>query len=147
MASELVEFGARPKVLSDNIYSRFSLETTRLLGLTLDSLHTISEGQIGYMEITQDSVRRANARIEDSEGFVDFTLAIRGVRLGILFKEVGENEIKISIRSQNGLNAVLFAKMFDGGGHANAAGFTLKGPIENAVKNVLDKATEYVGRK
>ena len=99
------------------------------------------------MAITQDSVRRANARMENSEGFVDFSLAIKGVRLGILFKEVGENEVKVSIRSQNGLNAVSFAKMFDGGGHANAAGFTIEGPLDNAVKNVLNKATEYVGRK
>jgi phosphoesterase RecJ-like protein len=146
-ASELVNLGARPKVLSDNIYSRFSLETTRLLGLTLESLRTIAEGQIGYMQITRDTIRRAAARIEDSEGFVDFSLAIKGVSMGILFKEVDENEIKVSIRSQNGMNAVSFAKMFDGGGHTNAAGFTVQGPLENAVKNVLDKATEYVGRK
>lgn len=147
VASELVNFGARPKFLSDNVYSRFTLETTRLLGLTLESLRTIADGQVGYMKITRDSVRRAAARLEDSEGFVDYSLAIKGVRMGILFKEVDDNEIKVSIRSQNGMNAVSFAKMFDGGGHTNAAGFTVKGPLENAVKDVLDKATEYVGRK
>ena len=146
-ASELVNLGARPKVLSDNIYSKFSLETTRLLGLTLESLRTIADGQIGYMKITRESVKRAAARLEDSEGFVDFSLAIKGVRMGILFKEVDENETRVSIRSQNGMNAVLFAKMFDGGGHTNAAGFTVKEPLENTVKDVLDKATEYVARK
>jgi phosphoesterase RecJ-like protein len=146
-AAELVSHGARPKVISDNIYSRFSLETTRLLGYALESLRTIADGQIGYMIVTRDYVRNARARIEDSEGFVDFSLAIKGVRLGILFKEVNENEIKISIRSQNGLNAVSFAKMFEGGGHANAAGFTLKGSLDGAMKDVLDKAIEYVGHK
>ena len=146
-AAELVKLGARPKVLSDNIYSRFSLGTTRLLGFTLETLRTISNGQIGYMQVTRENIRRANARIEDSEGFVDYSLAVNGVRMGILFKEVNEKEVKVSIRSQNGLNAVAFAKMFEGGGHTNAAGFTVNGPLDSAVRNVLDKAMEYVGGK
>ncbi len=116
----------------------------RLLGLTLSSLKVAENGVISYLLVTQESVRQAQARMEDSEGFVDFSLGVAGVRLGFLFKEVGSGEIKISVRSQNGLDAAAFAKRFNGGGHTNAAGFTLVGPLSKVVDDVISRAAEFV---
>ncbi|HBY99771.1 MAG TPA: hypothetical protein DEO84_00490 [candidate division Zixibacteria bacterium] len=147
IAADLVERGANPKNIFDNIFGKASPGTLRLLGLTLASLNVAGNGLISYMQITQESVRKAQARIEDSEGFIDFSLGVAGVRLGILFKEVGSNEVKISVRSQNGLDAAAFAGRFNGGGHTNAAGFTIKRPLKLVVEDVLAKATEFVNAR
>jgi bifunctional oligoribonuclease and PAP phosphatase NrnA len=147
IAANLIEHGAKPKWIFDHIFSKMSPATLRLLGYTLGSLNVTGEGRISYLTVTQENVKRAGARIEDSEGFVDYSLAVAGVSMGILFKEVSNSEIKISIRSQNGFDSARFAKRFDGGGHINAAGFTMNGNLQEVIENVLQKAAEYVSGK
>jgi phosphoesterase RecJ-like protein len=140
IAAELVDHGANPKLIFDQIFSKSSAATLRLLGYTLESLDVAARGRISYMIVSRENVRRAGARIEDSEGFVDYSLAVAGTTMGLLFKEVGENEVKISVRSQNGVDAAEFAKRFEGGGHVNASGFTIRGPLRDVLKDVLEKA-------
>jgi len=144
IAATLVEHGADPKAIFDQIFSKSSAATLRLLGYTLATLGTAAGGRIGYMTVTSDIVDKARARIEDSEGFVDYSLAVADVRMGMLFKETGNGEIKVSIRSQNGIDAASFAKKYDGGGHVNAAGFTIKGRINDVVREVLSEAEGYI---
>jgi phosphoesterase RecJ-like protein len=147
IAADLIDRGANPKKIFDHIFSKFTPATLRLLGLTLSSLKVTAGGLVSYMEVSLDSVARARARMEDSEGFVDYCLAVSGVMMGILFKEIVKNEIKISVRSQNGIDAAGFARRFNGGGHINAAGFSLDGGLSEIVNKVLADATEYVRGK
>jgi phosphoesterase RecJ-like protein len=144
VAAALIECGANPKEIFDRIFSKSSPETMRLLGYVLATLNTTADGRIGYMTVTRDLVDKASARIEDSEGFIDYSLGIAGVRMGILFKEMNSGEIKVSVRSQNGIDAASFAKKFSGGGHINAAGFTLKGDISGIVGRVLADAQGFI---
>ena len=144
IASELIQRGADPKFISDCLFNNFSPETIRLMGSTLASLKLEADGSIGYVTITLNDLKGSGADLQNSEGFVDFTLAISGIMLGLLFKEVSNDEIKVSVRSQNGLDAAAFARMFDGGGHANAAGFRLQGPLDNIVDHVISRAKEFV---
>lgn len=144
IASELIQRGADPKFISDCLFNNFSPETIRLMGSTLASLKLEADGSIGYVTITLNDLKGSGADLQNSEGFVDFTLAISGIMLGLLFKEVSQDEVKVSVRSQNGLDAAAFAGMFDGGGHANAAGFRLQGPLDNIVDHVISRAKEFV---
>lgn len=147
IAADLVELGADPKQIFDEIFSQSSPSTLKLLGNVLSSLGTTAGGRISYLQVTQDGINKAGAKIEDSEGFVDYALVVAGARLGILFKEVGTDEIKVSLRSQNGLDAAEFARQYSGGGHTNAAGFTIFKPLNQAVVEVLEKAARYIDGK
>jgi phosphoesterase RecJ-like protein len=143
-AAELIGHGARPKWISENIYSRFSPETIKLLGFTLAGFNTGASGQVGYMQVTREFLRMSHATLENSEGFVDFSLAISGIKMGILFKEINDHEVKVSVRSQDGVDAAAFARRFNGGGHINAAGFTISGQLKDVVQSIVTRATEYV---
>lgn len=145
VASRLIEKGANPKDIADNLYSGMLPSTIQLLGHTLASLKIKANGKIGYFTITEENLEKSGAVIENSEGFVDFILSINGVRMGFLFKELSGDEVKVSVRSQNGYDSAKFAAMFNGGGHTNAAGFSRKGKIKTVVEDVLRKALEYIG--
>lgn len=144
MASELIERGADPKLIADRLFKSFSPETIRLMGRTLARLNLEADGKIAYVTITLDDLNESGADIENSEGFVDYTLAISGITMGLLFKEISSAEVKVSVRSQNGLDAAAFAKMFNGGGHTNAAGFKQQGRLDNIVNHVISRAKEFV---
>jgi phosphoesterase RecJ-like protein len=145
VASKLIEKGANPKEIADNLYSGMLPGTIKLLGHTLASLKVEAGGKIGYFTLSDENLKKSGAEIENSEGFVDFILSIDGVMMGFLFKELSGDEVKVSVRSQNGYDSARFAAMFDGGGHTNAAGFSRRGKIEKVVENVLKKALEYIG--
>ena len=144
VAAELIGAGANPKMIFDNVYGKAAAATIKLLGKTLDTLRLTPNGNIGFMAVTQENINRAGARIEDSEGFVDYSIAVIGVKMGLLFKEMNPDEIKISVRSQNGIDAAGFARLFDGGGHINAAGFTVRKRLDDAIRMVLARAEEYL---
>jgi phosphoesterase RecJ-like protein len=65
--------------------------------------------------------------------------------MGLLFKELSDNLVKVSVRSQNGYDSLGLAIKFGGGGHTNAAGFTQDGKLDTVVKNVIEQAVEYIG--
>jgi phosphoesterase RecJ-like protein len=145
IASKLIEKGARPKEVSDNLYTGMTSSTIQLLGHTLASLKTLAGGEIGYFSVTMKDVEKSGASIENSEGFVDFILTVNGVRMGFLFKELSEDQVKVSVRTQNGIDSAEFAAYFNGGGHTNAAGFIKSGRFDDVVQEVMKKATEYIG--
>ncbi|UCE65509.1 MAG: bifunctional oligoribonuclease/PAP phosphatase NrnA [Candidatus Zixiibacteriota bacterium] len=144
VASKLIEKGANPKEIADNLYSGMAPGTIKLLGYTLASLKIEAGGKIGYFAITRENLRKSGAMIENSEGFVDFILSINGVRMGFLFKELSDGVVKVSVRSQNGYDSAEFASLFNGGGHTNAAGFSKKGEFGTVVNNIIEKAREYI---
>jgi phosphoesterase RecJ-like protein len=46
---------------------------------------------------------------------------------------------RISLRSKNRVNVARVAESFGGGGHANAAGFTIKADYHNLTQEVITK--------
>ena len=147
IGSKLIEQGAIPKFISDKIYSSLAPETVKLLGYTLSGLKLEENGKIGYVIISAENVKDSGADIENSEGFVDIILSISGICLGFLFKEISKDKVKVSARSQNGCDAAAFAKLFDGGGHVNAAGFTQSGSLREVIDRVIASAREFVGNE
>ena len=143
-AAELVEAGANPKLISDKIFSSFSAGTMKLLGHMLNNLELYDAGKICVLKLTLDDLRRFDVKVEDTEGIIDYSLIIAGVKVGILFKEFNPNTIKIGLRSQNGVDISRYAKTKGGGGHPNAAGFTLNDRFDRAVKRTVDEVAEYL---
>lgn len=77
---------------------------------------------------------------DDTEGIASIPKQIEGVKMGITIREK-ENDYKISVRTNDGVDACAFCNRFGGGGHAAASGCTLKGDL-NSVIETLKKAAE-----
>jgi phosphoesterase RecJ-like protein len=60
-----------------------------------------------------------------------------GVDTGIFLRELPDGGIRLSLRSKGGLNVAAIAARLGGGGHQNAAGCTLEGPLPRALKEIL----------
>lgn len=134
VAAHLVELGAQPHELAhDFLYAR-KLSTLKLLSLALGSLEVFAEGRIALMEISQRMLRKAFGSMSDTEGFVDYCASIDDVELAALFREISEQEIRVSLRSRNDFDVASLAEKFGGGGHRNAAGLTIKRNLSYAKK-------------
>jgi phosphoesterase RecJ-like protein len=135
LARELVQAGADPIRLAQDVYYSVPASKIVLLGVALNSLQR--EGRLAWLWITLEDMERAGAAEEDCEGIVNFALSIAGVEAAVFLRELTDGQIRLSLRSKGAVNVAAIAERLDGGGHENAAGCTLEGPLERALDQIL----------
>jgi phosphoesterase RecJ-like protein len=137
LAKILVEHGADPARIAQNVYFSSPTSKMRLLGAALSNLQR--EGVVTWMSVTRQDMDRCGALEEDCEGLVNYALGIAGVEVAIFFRETHDERVRISIRSKGAVNVADIAGKFGGGGHTCASGFSLPGSLGQAEKKVLSE--------
>lgn len=124
ITAELLESGARPDLIYDKIFDTNSLERLKLVGYALsEKLVVFGENKASYISLTMEELKRFNFKKGDTEGLVNYGLAVNNIRFTAFFRESEEGFIKISLRSKGSFDVNQLArKYFNGGGHCNAAG-------------------------
>lgn len=135
LAQELTQAGADPVSIAQEVY--FSVPTSKLLllGAALSNLNR--EGRLAWLWVTHQDMVRTCAAEEDCEGIVNYAIGISGVEAAVFLRELPERSIRLSLRSKGKINVSAIAARLGGGGHQNAAGVTLDGPISRALEEVL----------
>ena len=137
LAKILVEHGADPARIAQNVYFSSPTSKMRLLGAALSNLQR--EGVVTWMSVTRQDMDRCGALEEDCEGLVNYALGIAGVEVAIFFRETHDERVRISIRSKGAVYVADIAGKFGGGGHTCASGFSLPGSLAQAEKKVLSE--------
>ena len=135
-----MEAGADLGNLARFAYSNYPVRRVRLLQGVLGTLKLLAQEQIGLLWITPESYRQAEARREDSEGIIDHIRGINTLVVALVFEQMTDNSIRVSLRSKSPTVSVdKVARQFGGGGHAAAAGLTATGD-PNAVEAMVVRA-------
>lgn len=145
IVAELLEAGINPSEVYDKIYDQSCFSKIKLLGIALNSLKFYGQAnQVAYMVLTQKDFKENNGLESDTELFVNFSLSIHNVKVGILFIELN-NGFKVSFRSKGNIPVNKLAGEFGGGGHINAAGARFKNEnMFNYIPLILKKSEEYI---
>ena len=141
IAAELVDKGVLPYEIYTKIYEANSVQDTKLLGETLQTLKVTDDGIIAWLWVTKDILKKTKASLEGTENIINFARSIEGAKIAILFRETGtENRVKVSFRSKGEVDVNKLASFFGGGGHKTASGCTVFGKMEEVEKKVMDEA-------
>ena len=140
IAADLVRHGANPSDIAARIYKSQKLSTMRLSALVLGTMGFDCDDRMVYAAVPQDLLRKAGARMDETEGLIDMLNSVEGLELAILFKEIEPALTKISVRSRGAANANTLASVFGGGGHDKAAGAEIDMPLKQAQDLVLAEA-------
>ncbi len=107
----------------NNVYNSFTEGRARLFGYAINrKMKMLRKGTVAYMSLTEEEMRRFWFQQGDSEGFVNYPLTIKKMRMSAIFIE-HKDFIRVSLRSRGRVDVNLFAqRYFEGGGHHNAAG-------------------------
>ena len=141
VAAELVEAGADPRRVAENIYETKPLAQIRLLKDALNTLEIHDEGTVGFVVVTQKMLEATGALPEYTDGIVDLARSVKGVEVAAFFQEMAPRYYKVSLRSKGQINVEKVARKFGGGGHINAAACRIDGDIDY-VKNELLRTIE-----
>jgi phosphoesterase RecJ-like protein len=142
MAAYLVRAGADPWLVARNLEESYSEKRMHLLGESLRTLNISMGGRFSSMSVTTDMLKKTGADIGDSDEFAIYPRSILGVELAALYREVSSGKVKISLRSKSYVNVAEIAHRHGGGGHRNAAGFTVDGDLEKAKRVIEEEASK-----
>jgi phosphoesterase RecJ-like protein len=145
ISAELVKAGGSPSKISQKVYDTRTLSATRLLGIALSTIRTAAAGRITYTSISQAQMVEAGAEESETEGIVNYVRAIKGVEIGVLFREAPDGGTRVSLRAVAGVDISHVARMFGGGGHKVAAGCSLDLPLNEAIDKVLEALISWMG--
>ncbi|HWN66706.1 MAG TPA: DHH family phosphoesterase [Haliangium sp.] len=147
LAAELVEVGVDPWDVAERLYERSSMSRYRLLREALGSLERRLDGQVAFMIITHEMVKRASASWDDSIDLVSYTRALDGVECGVLLTPARGGGTRVSMRSKGrAIDAGAVCASFGGGGHHGAAGCLLDDDVPAAMARIEAALAASLGR-
>lgn len=135
LAKELVEAGANPVSVAQEVYFSTAMSKLLLLGTALNNLNR--EGRLAWLWVTHDDIVRTNATEEDCEGIANYALSVADVEASAFFRELPEGRVRVSLRSKGKVNVAAIAERMGGGGHENASGCSVDGPMARAREEIL----------
>ncbi|RDK85526.1 DHH family phosphoesterase [Marinirhabdus gelatinilytica] len=137
--AHLMEAGANGTQIHNNIYDTNTPDRIKLLGVALNNMTILPEYNTAFITLTQQELDDHNFKKGDTEGFVNYSLSVLGIKFAAIFIEnKQENIVKISFRSKGEFSVNKFARAhYNGGGHNNAAG-------GKSDKNLEDTVTEFI---
>jgi phosphoesterase RecJ-like protein len=107
----------------------------------INTMDTFADNQCNMALITAEMLAKIAEPDSELDGITALTLQYESVKIGVLIKEAGENEYKVSMRGVGDVNVANICKQFDGGGHKKAAGCRIFKPLCE-VKAMLKQAIE-----
>ena len=144
ITAELLETGIDPAAIYEQVYERKSEGAIRLLGHALASMKRDDGGKLAWTALEAAVLRRLDAEDEDTGWIINTLLSMEGIRLSILCRELPDGQVKVSLRSKGDVDVSRFAQRHGGGGHRNASGILLPGPLDAATRRLVAEGLELV---
>jgi phosphoesterase RecJ-like protein len=133
-AATLVDLGAPQSVLIDRIFGSRPLASVRLLGRAIERLEV--RGRLGVATLDGQELAAVQATHEAARGISSFLVSARELDAVALVRERDRQTCDVSMRSRIGTNLIPVAQRLGGGGHPQAAGATIPGPLAAAATAV-----------
>lgn len=141
ITAKLLQAGADPAYIYNQLYHQYPLARVRLKGYMLDSIKTEANGQLAYYALTKETLKAYGVKASDLDGFASLGQEVGGVRVTVFCVENSKQRVKISLRSDGSIPINQIATAYGGGGHPSAAGATVNGELEKVLAEVVEKVT------
>jgi phosphoesterase RecJ-like protein len=144
ICKQTLEAGVNPVDIARNVYDSNHMGRLKLFGAVLSAMQIDPTGQIAIVYLDHEMARAAGGTYEDTEGLINLPLTVKEILAVVFFKQTEGEEYRVSLRSKGSIDVGALAKEFGGGGHRNAAGCTVKGPIDTLQKQFIEKIEQVI---
>ena len=145
VASALVAKGADHRSVNKALFRTKSRSRMALDGALYSSLQYHHEGQIALGLVTLALMAETGVTEDDLDDIATIPNQAKGVKVGIIVRELHTGECKASVRTSPGIDANLICKTFGGGGHNMAAGCFVDADPETAAAALVTAARKALG--
>lgn len=133
--SILLKYGAKTKKIKESIKDGSSLNNLKFLGEVVSRAVMNKETGLIATYVTEEDLKKFDVDPGSSSAIASFLDQTKNAKIVLVAEQRDRDHIKISMRSNNSdANVAELASYFGGGGHVKAAGFEIKGRLEDILK-------------
>lgn len=144
VAAALVEAGAHPGFIAEQLYDSISSGRLRLLAEVLGSLRYHAEQRVVTGILTPEMYARTATSSSDSDSFITYLRSVKTVQVAILFRKESDGVVYASLRSKGEVDVASFAERYGGGGHQRAAAMRVRGDFDRVREQITDAVLGYL---
>lgn len=148
-AGDLLKHKVRTAYINDIVYGSFTRKAIELKRLAWRSLHIWKNRRVAEVSISRDDFRAVRGTKADVEDVIEIPRSVAHNEVALFFYQIPDRtrETRCSIRTRGDWDATVIAAKFGGGGHARAAGCTIKTSMSAAKRMVRAAVREMLKAK
>lgn len=132
------------RIIDDSFYRKTYIQN-QILGRSLLESVMFNGGTCIFSVVRKKDMEFYGVDNKDLDGIIDQLRITEGVECAIFLYETGNQEYKVSLRSNGLLDVSVIAAYFGGGGHVRAAGCTMSGNLHDVINNLSVHITKQLG--
>jgi phosphoesterase RecJ-like protein len=143
-AAKLMRFGFDfSKVIEESFYQK-TYRQSLILGRTLMESVRFMNGRCIVGWVDQKVKNFYGVGSKEMDGIVNQLRNIKGIDCAIFMHQTGNQEYKVSLRSNEKLDVSKVALYFGGGGHVRAAGCSMTGTVHDCINNLSREIAKHI---
>ena len=142
---QTVESGVNPAAMARRVFDSNSFGKLKLIGALLDAMELVDGGRLAVLYIDDRMLESCGCTHNDTEGVINLPLTAREIQAVVFFKTGTNGDVRVSMRSKYDVDVRSVATQYGGGGHKNAAGFTVAGTLEQVRPQIIGRLVTAIG--
>ncbi|NLI89209.1 MAG: bifunctional oligoribonuclease/PAP phosphatase NrnA [Epulopiscium sp.] len=142
IASKLIEEPFDFSEIIRKLFDERPLITLQLQGVVLGNIESYCNDALIVSTLSIEEANKYGEGTEDTGGVVNILKNTKGSKVALFLCQKSQDEIKLSLRSEDPYDVCKIAQEFGGGGHTKAAGATINGTIEEAKEQIMPRLLE-----
>lgn len=132
VAADCAASGADIFIWTQKIFETTTLAKLRLQSWVTEHVKLFCDGKLALCALPKAVEEEIGVSEDDMSNVSAFLRAIEGVCMAALLRQTDSEFTKVSLRAIPGYDAAAVCQQFGGGGHAGAAGCSIKLPLQEA---------------
>lgn len=143
--SKLMQNGVDFSKVSERYYWKKKLSAIHLSGLCFTRIIARAKNRLVWSIIFKKDYEKYKGHQEDVDAVADDMMMIEDVMVAILFREIEDNMLRVSLRSKGKINVGYLATIYGGGGHRDVAGCRIHNN-EKTIEKFINQACNLIYR-
>jgi bifunctional oligoribonuclease and PAP phosphatase NrnA len=136
---QAVEAGVQPAAMARRVFDSNSFGKLKLIGALLDTMELTDNGRLAVLHMDDAMLAACGCTHNDTEGVINLPLTAREIQAVVFFKITQSGEVRVSMRSKYDVDVRVVANEYGGGGHKNAAGFSVNGRFADVRPRIIER--------
>jgi len=137
LSARLYEYGADMQRINTEFFKKVSKARIQLEGMLYSGMRFYFGGLCTVARLTRAMLTECGAAPEDLEDLANIPGRVEGSKIAVFIKELDDNSVKVSVRTEGEYSAIDICSVFGGGGHRAASGCNIAQDIDSAEASLI----------
>ncbi|MBR2578768.1 MAG: bifunctional oligoribonuclease/PAP phosphatase NrnA [Clostridia bacterium] len=145
IVSEILGTGIDSGKINEKLFILEPKKHFELVKIIYNNLKFYFDDKVAVTCITLSEMSKIGITDSELDGIASIPIKIEGVEMGITVREKPNGMCKVSVRTRSRIDADEFCKVFDGGGHERAGGFSVSGNASGVTEKIKKSVADFTG--